>query len=235
MSVATFQSTVRTTQGFGVVGELFSDAPHRAEPFQINDTADNFVGRMMTVVSEGVARSGGSGALAGILFNPKVYAARGDGVNALNPSLEVADFSEVEGLKMGELIISLAADAAIGDAVKYLIATGVLSTYKKTAAFTASQATDQLTVSAITQGRLDVGSVVKNAAGEILGTIIALGTGTGGIGTYTLNTSATVGSAAMTANTVLASTDADAYGEITRFTPNAGTTQLAVAYFNMPY
>ena len=43
-----------------------------------------------------------------------------------------------------------------------------------------------------------------------------------------------VGSAAMSANSVLPDTYGDAYGYITRFTPDAGTTQLAVASFNIP-
>jgi hypothetical protein len=67
------------------------------------------------------------------------------------------------------------------------------------AVFTASQSGTELTVSAITSGDLEIGSLVTTDAGVELGTINALGTGTGGTGTYTLSASATVASTGMTA------------------------------------
>jgi hypothetical protein len=67
------------------------------------------------------------------------------------------------------------------------------------AVFTASQSGAVLTVSEITSGDLEIGSLVTTGAGVELGTINALGTGTGGTGTYTLSASATVTSTGMTA------------------------------------
>lgn len=68
------------------------------------------------------------------------------------------------------------------------------------AAFTGAIATTTLTVSAITSGALQVGSVISGV-GVTAGTYItALGTGTGGIGTYTISTSQNVSSESMTAN-----------------------------------
>lgn len=229
MTAASFQSTVRSTQGFGVVGDLYSDEPKRSESFIANVAAT--VGTMQTVVSEGLCTLGGTGVLAGILFNPKVYALQGDGTNVLNPSLAIAAKTQVECLKEGEIVIALLAAAAIGDKVSYNTTNGVLGTFKATASFTASQATTVLTVSAVASGVIGVGTNVLNAANEVVGTIISLGTGTGGTGTYNLNTSATVASAAMHSAGVPASGTADAYGVITRYT--VGGAGLAVAHFNL--
>lgn len=66
------------------------------------------------------------------------------------------------------------------------------------AAFTASITTTVMTVSAISSGTIAVGQLV-DGAGTTPGTyIVSLGTGTGGIGTYNVNASQTVGSSALT-------------------------------------
>lgn len=66
--------------------------------------------------------------------------------------------------------------------------------------FTGSIATTVLTVTAITEGVLAVGQLVSGA-GVAVGTYItALGTGTGGTGTYTVGVSQTVASEAMVIN-----------------------------------
>lgn len=75
--------------------------------------------------------------------------------------------------------------------------------------FTASITTTTMTVTAITSGSLSVGQTVQGS-GVTSGTIItALGTGTGGAGTYTVNKSQTVSSSTLYALnwTVLPSTD----------------------------
>ena len=67
-----------------------------------------------------------------------------------------------------------------------------------TASFTASQATSTLTVSAVASGTIYLGMTVSGT-GVTAGTMItAFGTGTGGTGTYTVSTSATLSSRAMT-------------------------------------
>ena len=69
--------------------------------------------------------------------------------------------------------------------------------------FTAGVSGTTLTVSAISSGILQVGSVIEGT-GVATGTIItALGTGTGGTGTYTLNISQLVVQTSMTANSVI--------------------------------
>lgn len=67
--------------------------------------------------------------------------------------------------------------------------------------FTASVSGTTLTVSAVTSGALSVGfSVNRTDTGASIGTIVSLGTGTGGTGTYTLNASATIASMGFTAD-----------------------------------
>jgi hypothetical protein len=68
------------------------------------------------------------------------------------------------------------------------------------ASFTASIATNQLTVTGSPTGRaLAVGQIIAGAGVPIGTNITALGTGTGGAGTYTISASLTVSSEAMTA------------------------------------
>ena len=68
------------------------------------------------------------------------------------------------------------------------------------ASFTGSIAGTILTVSAIASGSLAIGQVISDLTGNVtaLTAIIALGTGTGGIGTYQVNTTQNVLSEAMT-------------------------------------
>lgn len=66
--------------------------------------------------------------------------------------------------------------------------------------FTGTISTTTLTVSAVSNGALAVGQVISGSGVTAGTTITALGTGTGGAGTYTINVSQTVGSpTAMTA------------------------------------
>jgi hypothetical protein len=68
------------------------------------------------------------------------------------------------------------------------------------AAFTASISGTTLNVSAVSSGTLMVGSMVGGAGVAGQTTILALGSGTGGTGTYTVNNSQTVGPEAMTSD-----------------------------------
>jgi hypothetical protein len=68
------------------------------------------------------------------------------------------------------------------------------------ASFTASMSSTTLTVTVVTSGVITVGMTVAGS-GVTAGTkITALGSGTGGIGTYTIDTAQTVASVAMTGN-----------------------------------
>lgn len=125
-----FQSTVDLAQGFGVIGELFDDGPHRAQPFTLvsGDAANNVIGRAFTVTSEGVAAAGGANPFAGILVNPKSYASFGSGSGTLAPTLTLANQTVGELLSEGSIIVTLGASADVGDLVYFTNATGVLTT-----------------------------------------------------------------------------------------------------------
>lgn len=73
------------------------------------------------------------------------------------------------------------------------------------AAFTASQSGNTLTVSALSSGTIRVGATVTGSGVPYNTQVVALGTGTGGVGTYLVSTFATVGSTAMTAYNKLVS------------------------------
>lgn len=133
MSIATFQSTVSRTQGFGVIGELFDDGPLRAQSFIINSSSasNNVFGRGFSITSQGLAAAGNSGGthvFAGILVNPKVNVLLGDGTNPLNPSLTLPNFAQATLATEGSFIVTLGAAANIGDLVVYNNTTGILAT-----------------------------------------------------------------------------------------------------------
>lgn len=126
-----FQSTVATTQGFGVPGEIFTSSPTRAKSYILNSGAvPNTVGYAYTLTSEGVAQCGDAaeagGEFAGILINPKGYALQGAAAGSLAPTLVVPEDSQGELLTMGEIIVYLTTAANIGDAVYFVNATGAL-------------------------------------------------------------------------------------------------------------
>lgn len=125
-----FQSTVYLQQGFGIPGELFDDAPYKAEPFIINSTdADNNVfGRCFTITSEGNAEAGGTGVFGGFLVNPKGSAAFGTAGDPLAASLTLPNYAQGELLTMGSIIVTLPGAAAIGDLVVFDNTSGELDT-----------------------------------------------------------------------------------------------------------
>ena len=71
------------------------------------------------------------------------------------------------------------------------------------AIFTATISSSTMTVSAVSEGTLAIGMVVTGFDVPTNTVITALGTGTGGIGTYTISTSATISSQSMMAEFIL--------------------------------
>ncbi len=206
----TFQTATNITTANGVPGELAYLGPEprgqsricysagQAQTFGFAFTestaGDMLLGNTCIV--------GGTGKFAGILAQPKAAALFGSSTNHLAASLNLPDYATGELLSFGDIFVSLAAAAAIGDLVQFHTTTGALSTIPfANSAFTASQSTTVLTVSAFTAGTapIKVGSKVYLNTGTYVGTVQSLGTGTGGTGTYNLETSATVGSGAMNA------------------------------------
>jgi len=213
------QTSVSQSQGFGVAGELFTNGPTRAKPYNLVSTPNlNTIGNAFTVSSEGVATVGGTGAFAGILVNPKHYASYGTTAGGtLAPTLVLPDNAIGELLTMGEIIVSLASAANIDDAVVYDTTTGALSAVAAEAVFTGAIALDTpqavvtgtidngaaaigdvLTVTAVTSGTLAVGQLITGTGIADNTVITALGTGTGGTGTYTVSVSQLVASTTIT-------------------------------------
>ena len=123
------QSSVSMDQGFGVVGEVFTNGPLRTEAFTlVSSPAVNTIGNAFTVTAEGVATAGGdAGVFAGILVNPKHYATSGTTAGGtLAPTLALPDNTIGELLTMGEIVVSLSNAAVIGSGVYYADATGAL-------------------------------------------------------------------------------------------------------------
>lgn len=127
-----FQSApVNFFQGFGVQGEIYVDDPVRSQSYilQSASSALNIIGQtVFTVLSEGIARAGGTGAFAGFLIDPKQEALVGAGGIALAPSMTLNNFTQADILSMGTIVVRLPAAAAIGDVVVYDTTSGAIST-----------------------------------------------------------------------------------------------------------
>lgn len=141
----TFQTTVFSTIGFGVVGEQYLDGPVRAQPAKLASAsaANNVVGRAFTVNDGGTASfetsadpkpiavtAGGTGRFAGILGNPKNYVLSGTVAGGtLASSLTLPNNTIVELFQESAgLIVSLGAATAVGNWVYFLNADGTILT-----------------------------------------------------------------------------------------------------------
>lgn len=205
-----FQSVVNTNLALGVPGDLFDDGPTRSQDFELisASAAYNIVGATaMSIQSQGVAQAGfaaGNLGFAGILANSKTYSTSGTSSGALNPTMALPNYFQGELVTMGSLVVTMDNQPNIGDLVLADPTTGALSSMPPTTKFTGSVATsmgvDTLTVSAVSVGRLGVGSVIAGAGLPAGATIMSLGSGLGLTGTYVLSTSGlTISSEAMTA------------------------------------
>lgn len=215
-----FQSAVNTFQGFGVIGDIANAGPIRAQAFNLVSGAQvNTIGNAFTITSGGDAGStttaansgtavvGGTGVFAGILGGSKEYASNGTAVGGtLAPTLVLPDNTIGVLYQMAEMFVTLPAATKQGDVVFYNTTTGVLGSQAPFSSFTGAVATNTLTVSAYVAGGapLRVGTQIFGANIIVPTFISALGTGTGGNGTYTVTGNATVASSAMTGNSVAA-------------------------------
>ena len=166
---------------------------------------------------DATAQAGGTGILAGILVQPKAAATFGTTAGGpLAATLNLPDFAAGTLMQMGSVFVALPAATAIGNLVSYNTTTGAIAaTFAPTATFTGVIAANVLTVSALTAGSIGVGSVVTTTAGAVLGRVASLGTGTGGNGTYNLDSSSVAtGSSAMVASSAAAAAG-------TKLIPNA--------------
>lgn len=221
-----FQSTVNIYSAAGVPGDQAFDGPTRVEAYNLYSAGTpNVVGYAFTLSSGGnpnqssgaplagtAAVGGAAGSVfAGILVNSKEYALNGTTAGGpLAPTLTLPDYSIGSLATMGEYWVYVDNIPSVGNLVTYNPATGALSSIPPLVKFTASIAAggastpDVLTVTAVSQGQLQVGQLIFGA-GIPGGTYIdSLGTGKGYTGTYNLSTinELTVSSEAMTSPSV---------------------------------
>jgi len=228
------QQAVAINMAFGVVGELFLDGPLRGQPGIIDSDgvtpAFNRVGRVFTHVAaaDGHVTVGGSGVFAGILANPKVYPLFGTASGgSLAPSLDLGQYAIGEFVyDTTGIIVSLAAAANIGDLVDYVVATGVIVTRAATTPASGAQrvafASNVATVTLMPAGspQIKVGTVL--VSGGKTTTVLSLGTGTGGNGTYNVGTIADAGAAAF------------AFSNADPVSGNANVPGFQVVRYNIP-
>lgn len=254
-----FQKSINIFTALGVPGELSFDGPIRSKSYILFSSGTaNLVGNAYTVSAQPnvdpvgnsslspTAQVGGSGVFAGILVNPKAYAAVGTtALGPLAPTLQVPDYTQAELLDMGEVFVNLPGPANIGDLVTFDPLTGNLNSITPTSSFTASIAPggsagvpDVLTVTALTAGSIQVGALIAGAGVDGDTHVISLGTGKGETGTYNLSTInlQTVSSEAMTCNNLPAPAFAVSSGYIagttlTITTVTSGTIQLGQQIF----
>ena len=208
-----FQQTVNYELCFGIPGAVYDDGPIRSAPYELvsASAAYNIIGATAYTLTtadtganaaSGIAAAGGTGAFVGILGQAKLYSTAGTGGNALSPTLTLPNYSIGELFTMGDLVVTLPNAANVGDYVIYNTTTGALSTTSAVVSFTASQTTTVITVTGTVTGNIGVGSIINT--GALQSVVQSLGTGTGGAGTYNVNTSQTVASTTMTASNVVA-------------------------------
>jgi hypothetical protein len=122
--------------------------------------------------------------------NVLAYALMGTSANITQTSGTLAD--QAVAIKKGKWV-------PIGDKVKLGTAIVVENGAGGAAVVTGAIAGTTLTVSAVTSGTLTVGQVISGSGVTADTTITALGTGTGGVGTYTVSASQTAASTTITA------------------------------------
>ena len=208
-----FQTTVRYDKTYGVPGEIVKDGPTISEAGFLNSSnaAYNIIGAtaFTQAAAGGAVAAGGTGMFYGILAKPKNQASYGTQAGGpLAATLTLANNVLASFVKKtAGIVISVAAACNIGDKLTYNTTTGALGTVAPSASFTGviAASTGVLTVSAVgATGNIGIGSVINDAAGNIIGTVTSLGSGTGGNGTYNLTGAAAAGvaSESMTAVSV---------------------------------
>lgn len=128
----TFQSTVKYDYGFGVVGEIVRGSPFRAHTGYLNsaNAANNVFGRVFTLKADGqTVQAGGTGAIWGILANPKQHASFGGAGGPLSPSLAVPNNITADFVEFGKIVCALAGTkaATIGAQLQFSQTDGTLS------------------------------------------------------------------------------------------------------------
>lgn len=116
------------------------------------------------------------------------------GSGVVVPGAAISGTNVASGSRVGTQLTPLLAGEAAGGVGRYYVTPGE----QTVASTTVSGTYGTMTVSAVASGVLVVDEVVSGSGVAAGTTITALGTGTGGVGTYIVNNTQTVGSEAMT-------------------------------------
>lgn len=127
------------------------------------------------------------------------------------------------GAVVGQKVYANYADGSAYAGAASTPPTGAVVTASAGAVVTGSIATTVLTVSAVTGGVLRIGQVISGTGVTAGTTITALGTGTGGTGTYTVSASQTVASTTITATGTTMDVTAVTSGSLAVGDPISGT------------
>ncbi len=242
-----FQSTINIDNPIGFIGEIAFSSPMVVQEYNLyHATMPLNFGYAYTVTQGGEpnpalaaglgqnATVGGTGIFAGILVNPKEAVLNGTATGGpLAASLALLNYAEGSLLTTGFCFVSLPGPANIGDLVTFDALTGALNTTAPLAKFTGAIAAggsagvaDVLTVTLMTAGSLGVGSII-NGVGVETATILSLGTGLGGNGTYNISTinQQTVSAVLMTATP----TPAPAFVGLASFATSVMTVNTATS------
>lgn len=199
-----FQKQVNYQPAPAVEGDFASANPNAsvvAGPGAfVAGTAGATIGRFAWADANGLVTNAGSGVPTGFIHRDL----QGIMFNLLDQdTMLIPDGYNVTLMSAGDFWAKTLTTATVGQKVYATYGSGAITTGPTGsppagASFTGAIAGNTLTVSAVASGTLAVGQPVSGA-GVTAGTVItALGTGTGGAGTYTVNTAQTVASEAMT-------------------------------------
>jgi len=106
--------------------------------------------------------------------------------------------------------------------------TGNWASTSTAATFTASRAGTLLTVTAVASGTIAIGQTVWHTTNTAIGTITAFGTGSGGVGTYTMSATGTLTSRTMSSAAIGATAPTSADDVIFDSNSNVGTATFTV-------
>ena len=128
-----FQANINYDFGFGVAGEIIRSSPVRARIGYINTaggTTNNAFGNVFTLNGDGkTVGAGGTGAVWGILANPKQHVTGGNANGPLSPTFVLSNNVIADFVEFGKVVVPLyGSHAAVqGLQVQFAQATGNIS------------------------------------------------------------------------------------------------------------
>jgi hypothetical protein len=128
----TFQQSINYDFAFGVVGEITRDGPLRAHVGYLNSgsATNNVFGRVFTLNGDGkTVGAGGTGAIWGIMGNPKQHVSMGTTAGPLAPTFALPNNVVADFVEFGKITVALGGSkaAVAGLQLQFAQADGQLS------------------------------------------------------------------------------------------------------------